>query len=94
MKKLTASTPRRNHTNGHSNGHTPTNRVAPRLAATTPSAKPSGELAELRTQLAILARSQAVAEFAPDGTLLAANENYLALFGYAPTELTGQPHRK
>ena len=94
MKKLTASTPRRNHTNGHSNGHTPTNRVAPRSAATTPSAKPGGELAELRTQLAILARSQAVAEFAPDGTLLAANENYLALFGYAPTELTGQPHRK
>ena len=48
MKKLTASTPRRNHTNGH----TPTNRVAPRSAATTPSAKPGGELAELRTQLA------------------------------------------
>lgn len=40
-----------------------------------------------------LLRTHAVAEFAPDGTILTANAAYLALLGYAPGELVGQHHR-
>ena len=94
MKALTASTQRANHTNGHK----PINRLAPRRAPATPGAKAadkaSPELTSLRAQLAALARSHAVAELAPDGTFLTANDNYLALFGHALADLTAQPHRK
>ena len=37
-------------------------------------------------------RSQAVAEFALDGTILAANANFLALFGYGADEVIGRKH--
>ena len=37
--------------------------------------------------------SQAVVEMAPDGTLLEANENFLALLGYQREELIGRNHR-
>nr|WP_302898065.1 PAS domain-containing methyl-accepting chemotaxis protein [Sphingomonas morindae] len=38
-------------------------------------------------------RSQAVIEFALDGTILHANANALEAFGYSATDLAGQPHR-
>jgi len=38
-------------------------------------------------------RSQAVIEFALDGTILAANENFLATLGYELSEITGKHHR-
>jgi len=38
-------------------------------------------------------RAQAVIEFAPDGTILTANENYLATTGYGLDEIRGQHHR-
>jgi len=38
-------------------------------------------------------RSMAIAEFAPDGTILGANENYLAVTGYAAEDLRGRHHR-
>ncbi|MBO9714155.1 MAG: PAS domain-containing methyl-accepting chemotaxis protein [Sphingomonas sp.] len=41
----------------------------------------------------MLDRSQAVIEFAPDGTVLRANELFLGLMGYAPEEVIGQHHR-
>lgn len=34
----------------------------------------------------------AIAEFAPDGRLVRANENYLALFGYSTEQVAGQHH--
>ncbi len=40
-----------------------------------------------------LNRAQAVIEFATDGTILAANDNFLDLFGYALDEISGQHHR-
>lgn len=40
-----------------------------------------------------LNRSQAIIEFALDGTILTANANFLALMGYALEEIAGQHHR-
>ncbi len=40
-----------------------------------------------------LDRSQAVIEFALDGTILAANANFAATVGYAPEEFIGRHHR-
>ncbi|MFZ2990931.1 PAS domain-containing protein, partial [Ideonella sp.] len=54
------------------------------------AARPTAELASL---YAAIERSQAVAEFALDGTLLRANANYLDLFGYVAEQVIGQPHR-
>jgi methyl-accepting chemotaxis protein len=44
-------------------------------------------------QLAALHKSQAVIEFALDGTILDANPNFLGLMGYTLEELRGRPHR-
>ena len=44
-------------------------------------------------KLEALDRSQAVIEFKPDGTILSANENFLATAGYALEEIVGQHHR-
>lgn len=44
-------------------------------------------------QLAAINRSQAVIEFAPDGTILRANPIFLATMGYSEAELIGQNHR-
>jgi PAS domain S-box-containing protein len=38
-----------------------------------------------------ITRSQALIEFAPDGTILTANANCLALIGYAAEEIAGKP---
>jgi len=40
-----------------------------------------------------LNRAQAVIEFATDGTILTANDNFLSLFGYGLDDLVGQHHR-
>ncbi len=47
---------------------------------------------ELLGELAAVSRAYAVAEFQMDGTLLTANENFLAATGYAPTEVQGRHH--
>jgi methyl-accepting chemotaxis protein len=49
--------------------------------------------ADALAQVAALNRTQAVAEFALDGTLLTANANFLALLGYSEGEVRGQHHR-
>ncbi len=41
-------------------------------------------------QVAAIARSQAIIEFAMDGTILAANENFLKTFGYSLDEVKGR----
>ena len=48
---------------------------------------------EMEAILAAVDRSQAVIEFALNGTVLAANENFLTLFGYAREEVVGWHHR-
>ena len=49
--------------------------------------------AETAGQIAAIGRSQAVIEFALDGTILTANANFLAAVGYALHEVQGQHHR-
>ncbi|MEI4473975.1 PAS domain S-box protein [Frigidibacter sp. MR17.24] len=44
-------------------------------------------------QLSALSRAQAVIEFAMDGTVLTANDNFLHTFGYELAEIQGQHHR-
>jgi methyl-accepting chemotaxis protein len=51
------------------------------------------ELCELRGQVIAIGRSQAVIEFALDGTILAANENFLRTVGYRLEQIRGQHHR-
>ncbi|KJV05918.1 hypothetical protein VZ95_21030, partial [Elstera litoralis] len=50
-------------------------------------------LGEERATLDALNHSQAVIEFALDGTILNANENFLQLMGYNLSEIRGQHHR-
>ena len=50
-------------------------------------------LAELRGKYAALDRAQAVIEFDLDGTVVAANENFLQLTGYSLGDVVGQHHR-
>jgi len=53
----------------------------------------SVELADLRGQVKAIGRSQAIIEFALDGTILTANENFLKAVGYTLEEVRGQHHR-
>ena len=61
-------------------------------AGRTPSAE-TLELAQLRGQAAALDRSHAVIEFALNGTILAANQNFLRVVGYSLKEIRGKHHR-
>ncbi len=47
---------------------------------------------ELKAKTAAIGRSQAVIEFKLDGTILTANENFLATMGYSLTEIEGRHH--
>jgi methyl-accepting chemotaxis protein len=49
--------------------------------------------ADLSGQLAAIGKSQAVIEFNLDGTIIRANENFLATLGYALSEIQGHHHR-
>ncbi len=62
--------------------------------------KLKSRLAEVEVQcahqaalLAAIGRSTAVIEFSPDGTVLTANEPFLALLGYGADEVIGKHHR-
>ncbi|MGV3552844.1 methyl-accepting chemotaxis protein [Rhizobium sp.] len=44
------------------------------------------------SKLAAISRSQAVIEFRPDGTIIDANENFLATLGYSIDEIKGRHH--
>lgn len=48
---------------------------------------------ETAGQLAAIDKSQAVVEFAMDGTIITANENFLNSLGYTLDEVQGQHHR-
>lgn len=47
---------------------------------------------ELQGQIDAISRSQAVIEFELDGTIITANENFLAALGYTLEEIQGQHH--
>ncbi|HVH42855.1 MAG TPA: PAS domain-containing methyl-accepting chemotaxis protein [Labilithrix sp.] len=49
--------------------------------------------ADFAGQIAAIKKSQAVVEFALDGTVLDANDNFLALVGYSAHEVIGKHHR-
>lgn len=49
--------------------------------------------AEFEGKINAIDRSQAVIEFSLDGIILAANSNFLDIFGYAAKDLLGQHHR-
>ncbi|MBW4331895.1 PAS domain-containing protein [Stakelama sp. CBK3Z-3] len=49
-------------------------------------------VAEVDSRLAAIERSQAVIDFALDGTVVAVNDNFLALFGYTREDLIGCHH--
>jgi len=49
--------------------------------------------ADVRGQLDAISKSQAVIEFAVDGTILTANENFLSTLGYSLDEIKGKHHR-
>ena len=50
-------------------------------------------LAGAEAKLAAISRSMAMIEFAPDGTILEANEHFCQTLGYTGDELRGQHHR-
>ena len=49
--------------------------------------------AEYEGKVQAIDRSQAVIEFALDGTVITANENFLSIFGYTLDEVAGKHHR-
>jgi methyl-accepting chemotaxis protein len=49
--------------------------------------------ADFEGQLAAVSKSQAVIEFHMDGTIIAANDNFLATLGYRLDEIKGRHHR-
>ena len=51
------------------------------------------ELQDLRGQVAAIGKSQAVIEFNLDGTIIKANENFLAAVGYQLDEIQGRHHK-
>ncbi|MFT6188806.1 MAG: methyl-accepting chemotaxis protein [Oleispira sp.] len=51
------------------------------------------QVVELEAKLSALDKSQAVIEFSMDGTILAANDNFLLTVGYRLDEIVGQHHR-
>ena len=48
--------------------------------------------ADYQGQIAAIGKSQAVIEFSMDGTILGANENFLAALGYTLSEIRGKHH--
>ncbi|MDF1790788.1 MAG: PAS domain-containing methyl-accepting chemotaxis protein [Thalassobaculaceae bacterium] len=48
---------------------------------------------EMSALVEAIGRSQAVIQFAPDGTVLTANENFLKTMGYELAEIAGKHHR-
>jgi methyl-accepting chemotaxis protein len=56
------------------------------------SAVPKISPSDLHAQMAAIHRTQAVIEFALDGTVLAANDNFLKVVGYELEEIRGKHH--
>jgi methyl-accepting chemotaxis protein len=63
-----------------------------RTTGTAGKRKLEEQLRDYESQLAALGKSQAVIEFAMDGTILTANENFLGALGYSLDEIQGRHH--
>lgn len=64
------------------------------LSGEDPSANGvSQNVSEMQSKLEALDRVQAIIEFEPDGTILYANQNFLATVGYDLAEIQGRHHR-
>ena len=50
-------------------------------------------LSEMKAKVMAISRSMAIIEFAPDGTILDANDNFCRVMGYPVDELRGKHHR-
>ena len=50
-------------------------------------------LNDMTAKLEAVSRSMAIIEFAPDGTILEANENFCRVVGYTADEIRGKHHR-
>ena len=50
------------------------------------------KMQELQAELAAISRSQAMIEFALDGTIITANDNFLRTMGYTLPEIVGKHH--
>ncbi|TWT73813.1 Biofilm dispersion protein BdlA [Posidoniimonas polymericola] len=55
--------------------------------------EPAATTSKAQATLDAFSRSQAVIEFEPDGTIITANDNFLAVLGYTLGEITGRHHR-
>ena len=62
-------------------------------SAATPSSSGDPALLEMRGVVEAIHRSQAVIEFALDGTVLTANDNALTVLGYELADVRGRHHR-
>ncbi len=82
--------------NGAGNGvgvlHVDAPKAATTKAASVKRKAVDHDLEELRGQVAAINRSQAIIEFALDGTILTANENFLKTVGYSLDEIEGRHH--
>jgi len=67
-------------------------RLRHRFAAQPSDGKADREKSELLAQIAAINRSQALIEFSIDGTILTANDNFLAIVGYTLEEIVGKHH--
>jgi methyl-accepting chemotaxis protein len=76
--------------NGHVHRDTSRPRLSPASEFTEELRKTTQDLKDLREALD---RSQAIIEFAMDGTVLTANDNFLNVLGYSLDEIKGKNHR-
>ena len=53
----------------------------------------NGSLNDMAAKVQAISRSMAMIEFAPDGTILQANDNFCRVLGYASDEICGKHHR-
>ncbi len=67
-------------------------RVAHRAKGGSPGQSAAAELADMKGQIAAISKAQAVIEFALDGTILHANDNFLKTLGYTLDEVKGKHH--
>lgn len=71
----------------------PTKRPAARSTSNEVEAQLRREIEQLKSENAAISRSQAVIEFNLDGTIITANDNFLAAVGYRLEEIQGRHHR-
>jgi methyl-accepting chemotaxis protein len=62
------------------------------IKVATDITREKGRQAELHGKVAAIGRSQAVIEFALDGTIVTANDNFLQVMGYELAEIAGRHH--